>query len=396
MSNLQRFVWSLLYSFYKLVPINSELRTIKYVIEKNQSLDLVSFFLKVKQMVGTLHSYQPDNFLLDMVTISTRDLPQLLNAIFGTKLMVKKTHLLTLLQSRSKEKGIMAADAVAILIVDFVKCRDKAQEITAQRMSDDEAVQGGQPKTVEEYKLKKALENNKDFRPEDPDQANFLKAKQRSFTPNHKIGAAAKTAKQPEQTVYGQTMGAANPWDLKSSERERDHRSASKKKSQLPLGIQKGEEPPDYGDMAQFVKMAFKMMKPEWDGKQSVPLYSQVRKTTALAQSAAKRRRDYTPDVGGGIVRTRKRSPNRQDQSGLSRSVFLDQENQDPQFMGGESEGPLIEVYEMDSPYKPTKTGRADEYQLDQHQLNRETSTKKKKKKDVLVLDQDINKEVLV
>lgn len=394
MSNLQRYVWSLLYSFYKLVSINSELRTIKYVIEKNQSLDLIAFFLKAKQMVGTLHSLQPENFLLDKVMIATRDLPQLLNAIFGTKLMVKKTHLLTLLQSRSKDAGIVAADAVAILVIDFVKCRDKAQEITAMHDAENENMQDGQPKTVEEYKMKKALEHNKDFRPEDPDQANFLKAKQRSFTPNRNTQKTGKNNTGLQQTVYGQTMGPANPWDLKSSERERDFRSASKKKPQLPLGIQKGEEPPDYSNMQQFAKMALQMMKPEWVGKQSVPMYSQLRKSTALAQSAAKRRREYTPEIGGTQIRTGKKT-NQLGRS-MNKSVFVDQSNEDMQLQGHESEEPMIEVYELDHPYNHTKAVGEDGYQLPDHQIGRETSSKKPKKKGVLVLDEEINKEVLV
>lgn len=392
MSNLQRYVWSLLYSFYKLVAINSELRTIKYVIEKNQSLDLIAFFLKVKQMVGTLHSLQPDNFFLDKVIIATRDLPQLLNAIFGTKLMVKKTHLLTLLQSRSKDVGIIAAEAVAILIIDFVKCRDKAQEITAMHDAENNYMHDGQPKTVEEYKMKKALENNKDFRPEDPDQANFLKAKQRSFTPNRNTQKTGKSTTGLQQTVYGQTMGPANPWDLKSSERERDFRSASKKKPQLPLGIQKGEEPPDYSNMQQFAKMALQMMKPEWNGKQSVPLYSQLRKSTAIAQSAAKRRRDYTPDIAGTQIRTGKKT--NQLSKSMNKSVFFDPNIEDTGMHNGEEE-PVIEVYELDHPYAHTKAGD-DGYQLPDHRLGRESSSKKNKKKGVLVLDDEINKEVLV
>lgn len=127
MSNLQQFVWSILYSFHLNVANSCELRSIKYVIEKSVKFDLLAFFTRTKQMIAATESVSPEVLLLDQVFVPLKELTQVLAAIFQ-KMLVKKTHLLTLLQSRSKDRGLVAADICAILIVDFVKCRDKCAD----------------------------------------------------------------------------------------------------------------------------------------------------------------------------------------------------------------------------------------------------------------------------
>lgn len=75
-------------------------------------------------MVATIVSIPPEDLLLDNIRIPLKDLIQVLGSVYQ-KNLVKKTHLLTLLQTRSKDNHIYASDVCAILIVDFVKCRDK-------------------------------------------------------------------------------------------------------------------------------------------------------------------------------------------------------------------------------------------------------------------------------
>lgn len=128
MSNLQHFVWSILYSFHLAVQGSCELRSIKYAIEKTYRFDLIGFFVRTKQMIATTESVSPEVLLLDQVWVPLKELTQVLASIFQ-KMLVKKTHLLTLLQSRSKDNGLVAADICAILMVDFVKCRDKCGDM---------------------------------------------------------------------------------------------------------------------------------------------------------------------------------------------------------------------------------------------------------------------------
>ena len=123
-SNMQTFVWSILYSFHLGVMNSCELRSIKYTIEKDMKFDLFRFFIRTKQIIATSVSIPPEELLLDSIRIPLKELMQVLRSIYQ-KGLVKKTHLLTLLQTRSKENYIMAADITAIVIVDFVKCRDK-------------------------------------------------------------------------------------------------------------------------------------------------------------------------------------------------------------------------------------------------------------------------------
>lgn len=128
--DLQQYIWSLLYTYYRLASTSSELRSIKYVVEKDRAGDLVSFYNRVKKMIAMVQSMQANSLQLDKLFITTKELNQVLTAIFG-KLMVKKTHLLTLIQSRTRDNRVVAADLCAILVVDFVKCRDKNDEMGA-------------------------------------------------------------------------------------------------------------------------------------------------------------------------------------------------------------------------------------------------------------------------
>lgn len=131
MNNTQQFVWSILYSFYYYVSSSCELRSIKYVVERSKGFDLVNFYLRMKTMICTTQSFQADATGLDSIWVPLKELTQVLASIYQ-KLLVKKTHLLTLLQTRSKNDGIMAGDICAILVVDFVKCRDKIPQSSTQ------------------------------------------------------------------------------------------------------------------------------------------------------------------------------------------------------------------------------------------------------------------------
>ena len=131
-SDLPVYTWSLLYSFYRRLKKSSELKTIKYVLEKSQGTDLIEFFMRSKQLISSITSSRLDGLLLDELIIDPKQLPQTFSAIFA-KQAVKKMHLLTLIQSKCGKSGISAGDFIAVLSVDFVKCRDKDCTMRAEK-----------------------------------------------------------------------------------------------------------------------------------------------------------------------------------------------------------------------------------------------------------------------
>ena len=118
-SDLPVYTWSLLYSFYRRLKKSSELKTIKYVLEKSQGTDLIEFFMRSKQLISSITSSRLDGLLLDELIIDPKQLQQTFSAIFA-KQAVKKMHLLTLIQSKCGKSGISAGDFIAVLSVDFV------------------------------------------------------------------------------------------------------------------------------------------------------------------------------------------------------------------------------------------------------------------------------------
>ena len=170
-SNLQKYVWSILYTFHKKAASSSELRSIKYSVEKSHGMDLVQFLQRVKTMIARVESIPAEVLMLDQVVVTTKNLMQVMGSIYG-KAVVKKTHLLTLIQAKSKDAGIAGADICAILVVDFVKCRDKALQMTGDDLDELNATHN------QSFKKKKKEQDA--FKPEDPNQVSFLKTQMSS------------------------------------------------------------------------------------------------------------------------------------------------------------------------------------------------------------------------
>jgi hypothetical protein len=156
-----------LYTFHKKAASSSELRSIKYSIEKSNGMDLVQFLQRVKTMVARVESIPVDELIMDQVSVTVKNLMQVMSSIYG-KGVVKKTHLLTLIQARSKDSAIVAAEICAILVVDFVKCRDKALQMTADDLDELNATHN--------QSFKKKKKEQEKFKPEDPHQVSFLKS----------------------------------------------------------------------------------------------------------------------------------------------------------------------------------------------------------------------------
>ncbi len=136
-------------------------------------MDLIQFLQRVKTMIARVESIPLDVLMMDQLSITTNNLMQVMGSIYG-KGVVKKTHLLTLVQARSKDTGIVAADICAILIVDFVKCRDKALQMTTDDLDELNATHN--------QSFKKKKKEQETFKPEDPNQVSFLKSQTASPT----------------------------------------------------------------------------------------------------------------------------------------------------------------------------------------------------------------------
>lgn len=202
-SNLQKYVWSILYTFHRKAITSSELRSIKYTIEKTSGMDLVQFLQRVKTMIARIESIPADVLMLDQVSVTTKNLMQVMGSIYG-KGVVKKTHLLTLIQAKSRDSGVVGADICAILIVDFVKCRDKAIQMTGEDLDELNATHN--------QSFKKKKKEQATFKPEDPNQVSFLKSQ--AFSP----------AKSKQQTQKKETY-------LSSVKQDVRHRSTTPPKA---------------------------------------------------------------------------------------------------------------------------------------------------------------------
>lgn len=174
-----------MYTMYRRIGSSSELRSIKYSIEKTSDLDLIEFYLRVKIMIATVHSVPTSELYLDQTLVATKELLPLLGSIFGQS-VINKTPLLTLIQSRSREHGVLGSDICAILLVDFVKCRDRdiafanehsfqpsqnpsgALNLRAQHIANRSLTPSGMRYKEQEYIA------------EDIDQATFLKKQKKS------------------------------------------------------------------------------------------------------------------------------------------------------------------------------------------------------------------------
>jgi len=119
---VQKYIWSIFYSVSVYLKDSAELRTIKYVIERNEKLDLIKFFQHVKNMLATVCSIS-EILMMDNLTVMIEDLSQVLTAIYGGDL-IKKVHLLTPIKARSRDSGIISSELCIILISDYVQQRE--------------------------------------------------------------------------------------------------------------------------------------------------------------------------------------------------------------------------------------------------------------------------------
>ncbi len=116
----------MLYSFYMHMDKSSELRAIRFAVEKSHGKDAIDFFVKIKDMVGAVLAIPPSEMIMDNVYIEPQELAQVFSAVYDGK-MVNKMHMLTAVQSRFDARGISSGEFAAILLVDFIKTKEKEE-----------------------------------------------------------------------------------------------------------------------------------------------------------------------------------------------------------------------------------------------------------------------------
>lgn len=131
---MQQLFWKLLYSFYIHLERSAELRAIRFALEKSKGKDVIEFLVKIKEMVIAILSLNWDTFFMDEQFIEPVDLSQIFSAVYDGK-SVTKMHLLSSIQNRCDTKGISAGEFAAMLLVDFVKTREK-EEVGSPYRSD--------------------------------------------------------------------------------------------------------------------------------------------------------------------------------------------------------------------------------------------------------------------
>lgn len=127
-SGAQSLVWNILFSFYILLDKSSELRAIRFALEKSKGKDAIEFFLSIKEMVAAVLSLNMSSLIMDNTYIQPSELAQAFSAIFDGK-SITKMHLLTAVQNRCDSKGIGSGEFAAILLVDFIKTREKEEMV---------------------------------------------------------------------------------------------------------------------------------------------------------------------------------------------------------------------------------------------------------------------------
>ena len=133
-TGVQPLFWRLLYSFYIHLERSAELRAIRFALEKSKGKDVIEFLVKIKEMVIAILSLNWDTFFMDEQFIEPVDLSQIFSAVYDGK-SVSKMHLLSSIQNRCDTKGISAGEFAAMLLVDFVKTREK-EELGSPKRSD--------------------------------------------------------------------------------------------------------------------------------------------------------------------------------------------------------------------------------------------------------------------
>ena len=128
---------------------SAELRAIRFALEKSRGKDVIEFLLKTKEMISTTLSLNWGSFFMDEQHIEPGDLSQIFSAIYDGK-SVSKTHLLAGIQNRCDLKGISAGELAAMLLVDFMKAREKEELGSPKRKE-----QGGEThgRTKEKFAL---------------------------------------------------------------------------------------------------------------------------------------------------------------------------------------------------------------------------------------------------
>ena len=132
----QSLVWNLLFSFYVLLDKSPELRAIRFALEKSKGKDAIEFFLSIKEMVAAVLSLNINSLILDNTWIQPSDLAQALSAIYNGK-SISKMHLLMAVQNRCDSKGIVSGEFAAILLVDFIKTREKEEQLKSKPKDKD-------------------------------------------------------------------------------------------------------------------------------------------------------------------------------------------------------------------------------------------------------------------
>ncbi len=163
----QSLVWNLMFSFYVLLDKSPELRAIRFALEKSKGKDAIEFFLSIKEMVAAVLSLNINSLILDNTWIQPSELAQALSAIYDGK-SISKMHLLTAVQNRCDSKGIVSGEFAAILLVDFIKTREK-EELLKTKPKDKDSLTFINNKAMARTKEKFNLNFSPGDREEDAD-----------------------------------------------------------------------------------------------------------------------------------------------------------------------------------------------------------------------------------
>lgn len=115
-----------MFSFYVHLEDSAELRAIRFSLEKSKGKDAIDFLMRIKDMIAATLSVNASTMVMDENWIEPIHLSQIFSAIYEDK-TVTKMYLLSNVKLRSDERGIGSGDFAAMLLVDFIRSREKEE-----------------------------------------------------------------------------------------------------------------------------------------------------------------------------------------------------------------------------------------------------------------------------
>lgn len=193
----------MLYSFYVHSDKSSELRAIRFAVEKSRGKDAIDFFIKIKDMVSAVLAIPSNQMIMDNTHIEPAELAQVFSAVYDGK-MVNKMHMLTAVQNRCDARGICSGEFAAILLVDFVKSREK-DDATKARIENRVPLSSGSKPSMAKTTEKFAFNNGAD------QQQSRESSLDQSSPRRTAIGADAfGSPKNTKKVNFTESLGAQN------------------------------------------------------------------------------------------------------------------------------------------------------------------------------------------